>query len=239
MEATADGSFDTNNVATAQAETLRQKGNEAFNRRHFLEAKNLYSQAIACHNTNHLLYGNRSAALYQLKDFHAALQDAEKAIEISPDWSKGYLRKGVACESLQLWDEAIDAFETILRLNNEEIVVSKAKIAITRVNFRRKKSVVTKGFLSGKNASDIYTEKENVSQYTTQQSWQLMLKKLLDGCNKRGMNSQGESVVLDDGIFAKLLQENEFQQLIYPGIPTEQLIHAPKKFADFIRRSMV
>ncbi|CAI5739071.1 unnamed protein product [Peronospora destructor] len=61
-----------------------------------------------------------------------------------------------------------------------------------------------------------------------------MLKKLLDGCNKRGINSRGESVVLNDGVFAKLLQQDEFQQLIYPGIPTEQLVHAPKSLQTLL-----
>ncbi|CAH0484651.1 unnamed protein product [Peronospora farinosa] len=61
-----------------------------------------------------------------------------------------------------------------------------------------------------------------------------MLKKLLDGCNQRGINSRGESVVLNDGVFAKLLQQDEFQQLIYPGIPTEQLIHAPRNLQTLL-----
>lgn len=55
-----------------------------------------------------------------------------------------------------------------------------------------------------------------------------MLRRLKDGCNRQGVNASGERVVLDDGVFAKLLQESEFQKLIYPGIPKQQLVHAPQ-----------
>lgn len=237
MEAGSDGSFDTSDVSAHQAEALRQRGNEAFKRRQFQEAKKLYSQAISLQNSNHLLYGNRSAASHQLKKFHDALEDAEKAIELSPDWPKGYLRKAAACESLQDWNEAVAAYENVLRLEKEKSS-SEAKKAMARVNVLkekiRAKPAVKKGFLSDKHSSSIYSEKEDMGQDTTQRSWKLMLKKLLDGCNKRGVNSRGESVVLDDGVFAKLLQEDEFQRLIYPGIPKEQLVHAPKNLQTLL-----
>ncbi|CAI5732552.1 unnamed protein product [Peronospora destructor] len=114
-----DGSFDASDISTDQAKALRQKGNEAFKCRQFQEAKTFYSQAISIQTTSHLLFGNRSAACHRLKDFYGALKDAEKAIELSPDWSKGYLRKGVACESLQQWDDAINAFDKYLRLETK------------------------------------------------------------------------------------------------------------------------
>jgi len=39
--------------------------------------------------------GNRSAAAYQLKKYDEAMADADKCIEIQPDWSKGYQRKAM------------------------------------------------------------------------------------------------------------------------------------------------
>ncbi|KAG7380500.1 hypothetical protein PHYPSEUDO_007162 [Phytophthora pseudosyringae] len=236
VEAGADGSFDAS--AAEQAEALRQHGNEAFKRRQFLEAKKLYTQAIRLQNSNHLLFGNRSAACHQLKEFREALEDAERAIALSPNWIKGYLRKAAACESLQDWTEAIGAYENVLRLGDDQ-ASSEVKKAATRVMVLKGKATgkkaVKKGFLSGNVKSSIYSEKEDIDEEdTTQRSWRLMLKKLLDGCNKRGVNSRGESVVLDDGVFAKLLQEDEFQRLIYPGIPKEQLVHAPKNLQTLL-----
>ncbi|KAK1933925.1 Small glutamine-rich tetratricopeptide repeat-containing protein 2 [Phytophthora citrophthora] len=233
VEAGADGSFDA--AAAEQAAALRQEGNDAFKRRQFEAAKQLYTQAIQLQSTDHLLFGNRSATCHQLKQYEQALEDAEKAIELAPNWVKGYLRKATACEALQNWDEALVAYEKVCQLEGDKSS-SEAKKAATKVEVIKKKqgTAVRKGFLAGKAKSSIYSEKEGLDQDSTRRSWKLMLKKLLDGCNKRGVNSQGESVVLDDGVFAKLLQEDEFQRLIYPGIPKEQLVHAPKNLQTLL-----
>lgn len=55
-----------------------------------------FSQAIAIETENHLLYSNRSAVYSAQGDYQKALDDANKATEIKPDWSKGHLRKGAA-----------------------------------------------------------------------------------------------------------------------------------------------
>lgn len=55
-----------------------------------------FSQAIAIESNNHILYSNRSAVYSSQGDYQKALEDANKATEIKPDWSKGYLRKGAA-----------------------------------------------------------------------------------------------------------------------------------------------
>ncbi|KAG1698254.1 hypothetical protein DVH05_015243 [Phytophthora capsici] len=232
VEAGADGSFDV--AAAEQATALRQRGNDAFKRRQFEVAKQFYTQAIQLQNTDHLLFGNRSAACHQLKDYQQALEDAERAIDLAPSWAKGYLRKAAACESLQDWDAALVAYDKVCQLEDKSS--SEAKKAATKVEMIKRKqgTAVRKGFLGGKMKSSIYAEKEGLDQDSTQRSWKLMLKKLLDGCNKRGVNSRGESVVLDDGVFAKLLQEDAFQRLIYPGIPKEQLAHAPKNLQTLL-----
>ncbi|GMF58498.1 unnamed protein product [Phytophthora fragariaefolia] len=234
VEADADGSFDAG--AAAQAEELRQAGNEAFKSRQFREAEALYSRALELQSCNRLLLGNRSAAFHQLGDFPAALQDAERAIALAPSWPKAHLRKAAACESLQRWDEAVQAYEQVLALEQDE-TSTEAKKAAARLRAVRGKvpgKAVKKGFLEGGAKASIYREMEDLGEDSTRRSWKLMLKKLLDGCNRRGVNSYGESVVLDDGVFAKLLNEEEFQRLIYPGIPKEQLAHAPKNLQTLL-----
>jgi Tfp pilus assembly protein PilF len=237
VEAGVDGAFDASGDAT-QPETLRQEGNEAFKQRDFESAKELYSRAIALDPSNHLLFGNRSAACYQLKHFTESLQDANRAIELSADWAKGYLRKATACESLGELQEAVNAYNKVLQVEKDPSS-SEANKAAARLKILKSKSAghkaVKKGFLSGNAAkSAIYCEKEELEQDAAKRSWKSMLKKLLDGCNKRGVNSRGQSVVLDDGVFAKLLQESEFQRIIYPGIPKEQLVHAPKNLQTLL-----
>uniref|UniRef100_H3GJE5 Uncharacterized protein n=1 Tax=Phytophthora ramorum TaxID=164328 RepID=H3GJE5_PHYRM len=239
VEVGTDGAFDASAASAPnpeQAEDLRQQGNVFFKHQQFQAAKTLYSQAIALQSTNHLLYGNRSAACHQLGEHQEALQDAEKANELAPTWTKGHLRKAAACEALQLWDDAAAAYEKVLSLekDNASAEAKKAAARLRTVRSKLDKSAVKKGFLSGRNKSTIYSEKDDMAEDSTQRSWKSMLRRLLDGCNKRGVNSQGESVVLDDGVFAKLLQEDEFQRLIYPGIPKEQLVHAPKNLQTLL-----
>lgn len=43
-----------------------------------------------------MLYSNRSGAYASKKDFDKALEDANKTVEIKPDWAKGWGRKGAA-----------------------------------------------------------------------------------------------------------------------------------------------
>ncbi len=48
---------------------------------------------------------NRSAALLKLNKVTKALEDAEKCIELRPDWDKGYFRKGNVLEELKAFPE--------------------------------------------------------------------------------------------------------------------------------------
>jgi stress-induced-phosphoprotein 1 len=59
-----------------------------------------FTQAIAIEPENHILYSNRSAVYSAQAEYQKALEDAEKAISIKPDWSKGQLRKGAAYRGL-------------------------------------------------------------------------------------------------------------------------------------------
>lgn len=56
----------------------------------------LFSKAIEIEPSNHVLYSNRSGAYTSLKNFDKALEDANKVVEIKPDWVKGWGRKGAA-----------------------------------------------------------------------------------------------------------------------------------------------
>lgn len=59
-----------------------------------------FSQAIDLEPQNHILYSNRSAVYSAQTEYKKALEDAEKAISIKPDWSKGHARKGAAYRGL-------------------------------------------------------------------------------------------------------------------------------------------
>lgn len=47
-------------------------------------------------------YGNRSYCYWCLERYYPALTDAQRSIELAPDWPKGYFRKGCALIGLQV-----------------------------------------------------------------------------------------------------------------------------------------
>lgn len=47
-------------------------------------------------------FGNRSYCYYCLEQYPQALADAERSIQLAPDWPKGYFRKGSALMGMKV-----------------------------------------------------------------------------------------------------------------------------------------
>lgn len=90
---------------------LKDKGNAALQDGKFDDAIKFYTEAITLDKNNHVLYSNRSAAYAKAGKYRPALEDAEKTIQLKPDWGKGYSRKGSALAYLGRFDESIKAYE--------------------------------------------------------------------------------------------------------------------------------
>jgi stress-induced-phosphoprotein 1 len=93
------------------ANALKDSGNDAFQAGNIQLAVQLFSQAIDLDPDNYVFYSNRSAAYMKADSISKALWDAEKCIELAPNWSKGYNRLGVAQQGLKRFDAAIDTFK--------------------------------------------------------------------------------------------------------------------------------
>ena len=92
--------------------TFKDQGNNCFKTKDFQGAIDAYTQALGETPNDHTIMGNRSAAFYQLKKYEEALTDAEKCIEVQPDWSKGYQRKAMVLQATDKLDEAITQYQT-------------------------------------------------------------------------------------------------------------------------------
>ncbi|KAL0052246.1 hypothetical protein WJX82_010627 [Trebouxia sp. C0006] len=79
---------------------LKTQANAAYSAGKHADAARLYTQALDLDPENHILLSNRSAAYIGLQEFSKALADAVACVEISPEFVKGYSRKG--CAYLQL-----------------------------------------------------------------------------------------------------------------------------------------
>jgi len=78
------------------AEQEKDLGNAALAKNDTEGAIKHYSKAIELDPANQVMYSNRSAAYTKVKKYNEAVADADKAIQLSPGWSRGYSRKGTA-----------------------------------------------------------------------------------------------------------------------------------------------
>ena len=82
------------------ASKLREEGNARFKSKEYLKAAALYTQAIKLEPGNEVLYSNRAAAFHGLNKSGKALADADKCIELKPEWVKGWFRKALVLEAM-------------------------------------------------------------------------------------------------------------------------------------------
>uniref|UniRef100_A0A1B6DW00 Stress-induced-phosphoprotein 1 n=1 Tax=Clastoptera arizonana TaxID=38151 RepID=A0A1B6DW00_9HEMI len=102
---------------------LKDQGNACLQEGKLNEAIQFYTEAIGLDPKNHVLFSNRSAAYAKLEKYDKALEDAEKTIQIKPDWAKGYSRKGSALAYLGRFEDSMEAYEEGLKYdpNNAQL----------------------------------------------------------------------------------------------------------------------
>ncbi|KXN83637.1 Small glutamine-rich tetratricopeptide repeat-containing protein 2 [Leucoagaricus sp. SymC.cos] len=134
-----DASSSSSKSPTAEdkekAEKLKQEGNILMTAKKYDEAIETYTKAIALDGTNPVYYSNRAAAYSSKGDHLSAIGDANKAIEMNPEFLKGYNRLGHAQYSLGDFKAAAEAFEGGLKVDpsnlglKSSLASAKAKIA--------------------------------------------------------------------------------------------------------------
>lgn len=70
------------------ADDFKDQGNQCVRNSNFTEAILHYSTAIKLTPNDPILYSNRSLAFLKIQQLYYALEDAEKAISLKPDWAK-------------------------------------------------------------------------------------------------------------------------------------------------------
>ena len=105
--------------------TQKDLGNAEFKAQNFDKAVEFYSTAIDETPTDHTIYGNRSACYFKMKEFDKAVTDAEKCIELKPDWVKGYQRKGNALSGNGNRAEAMITYQKGLEVDPSNELLQK------------------------------------------------------------------------------------------------------------------
>lgn len=99
--------------------SLTEKGIQLFKKGQYSQAVDMFSEAIHCDPKDHRFFGNRSYCYWCLELYPSALSDAQKSIQLAPDWPKGYFRKGSALMGLKRYGEAERAMQQVLKLDQD------------------------------------------------------------------------------------------------------------------------
>lgn len=98
------------------AKQKKEEGNELFKKDQFPAAVAAYTEAIKRLPTEHTSYSNRAAAYLKLGAYNDALKDAEKCLELKPDFVKGHARKGHSYFWTKQYNRALQAYEDGLKI---------------------------------------------------------------------------------------------------------------------------
>jgi small glutamine-rich tetratricopeptide repeat-containing protein alpha len=101
---------ESNPEAVKKSEELKSQGNKLLAAKKFEEAIEKYTEAIDLYESA-VYYSNRAAAYSQCGRHEMASNDAKKALEIDPSFSKAFSRLGHAEFCLGNYSAAVDAYK--------------------------------------------------------------------------------------------------------------------------------
>mmetsp|Transcript_21361 Transcript_21361/g.44473 ORF Transcript_21361/g.44473 Transcript_21361/m.44473 type:complete len:665 (+) Transcript_21361:216-2210(+) len=228
----SEGGFDLTE-APPDAKHLDHKtaGTEAFKLKNFDVAVTEYSAALRLapesdDSFKSVVLCNRSAAYGGLEKFSKALEDAKLSLKYDPENVKAYYR--VATYSFQLsdWVGAISASEKGLKIDPDNKPLQRLKIKAKR----EKKAAPVPMSSSNKNYVSLYPEK--TEKHGSARDLLRQLKFEL-GSGKASKTHTGL-----DGMFARLIDPQKFQQTIFPGLSPEARKNAPKTLIELLENPM-
>lgn len=119
---------------TADADEFKNSGNDFFKNGKTNEAIEMYTKAIEVDGGNHVYFSNRSAAYLKKGEAENALADANACLKLTPDFDKGYSRKGAALQALKKFDESIAAYEEGIEKHpeNEKLKAELEKVKLAK-----------------------------------------------------------------------------------------------------------
>ncbi|XP_076599952.1 uncharacterized protein LOC143328611 isoform X2 [Chaetodon auriga] len=115
----------TDSMSKKSASLTAEKGIKLVQEGQYAQAVSMFTEAIKCDPKDNRFFGNRSYCYYCLEQYPQALADAERSIQLAPDWPKGHFRQGSALMGMKRYSEAEKAMEQVLRLDKdcEEAVI--------------------------------------------------------------------------------------------------------------------
>uniref|UniRef100_A0A182J5L0 Cns1/TTC4 wheel domain-containing protein n=1 Tax=Anopheles atroparvus TaxID=41427 RepID=A0A182J5L0_ANOAO len=138
MEGLAQLKYDPEeNTAQELADTYKEDGKFYMQHRKFRLAVMSYTEAlrhkIGDATYKATLYNNRSAANYMLQNYRTSLQDAQKALELKPDYDKARWRAAQCASAIGRYELCVELCDTILQRDpTNEPAVDLRKSCLSR-----------------------------------------------------------------------------------------------------------
>ena len=95
---------------------LKEMGNEAIQKRKYLDAEKFYSAALDIDIGSRPLWTNRAACRNLMKKYEEAISDCNTALSIDSKCRRSITEKGNALLSLRRFDEAKEVYESLRSL---------------------------------------------------------------------------------------------------------------------------
>ena len=93
-------------------EVLKERGNDYVKQKKYEDALKFYSAALKLRPSEHTIYSNRSLAHLRVGKVEEALSDADKCVQLCPNFARGHMRRAVSLNVLQKYDNAKEAAVT-------------------------------------------------------------------------------------------------------------------------------
>ena len=106
------------------AAICRDMANEAAKKERWEDAAEHYTSVLAAYPHDHEVLCNRALAYLNLQRGQDALQDAALAVNLKPDYTKGFYRLGCALEETKMYKEAAQVFTKVVEMEPGNVEAS-------------------------------------------------------------------------------------------------------------------
>lgn len=209
-----NGDADLNSIdnIVIKSRQLAVKGNDFAAKADYLDAIEMFTEAIQLDPTDFRFFGNRSYCYDRTQQYEKAFKDAESATVLAAQWPKGYFRKGRALTGLERYQEAEEAFQHVLQLDAD---CPDAQFELAKVRVR---ILTDMGF-------DVSLAEESVRKYGTVQ---FALEALLAG-NVSPRSDGEEQMNLSDLERNLVIENSNLQTEKQPILITAQTQEKPQQ----------
>ncbi|XP_046972202.1 small glutamine-rich tetratricopeptide repeat-containing protein beta-like [Vanessa cardui] len=146
-------------VDRAEAEKLKNEGNELMKSERHREALEKYSRAIELDPQNSVFFCNRAAAHFKLGEHESAVADCMAALALQPNYGKAHGRLGIALTAMDRHAEARAAFARAAQLEpDNESYKQNLKLAEERLAQRGDRRLDLGGLLQNTALLNMATE---------------------------------------------------------------------------------